>query len=181
MESLSSVLMTSPAAGVRPRQLFHLDGNVMINGTKVSFMGARNFQSLSRLVSTIRMENPRVYMSVFSLRIGSAVHIAQNGFLESNIRRTARFYLSIVQRHDEVNNMVKLRIRSFKGLFKLHLDCQPSSNEISISARGSVMVKMTWNGIEWTRETEAACLTFCNMLGVWIKECSTKNKSVFES
>lgn len=161
----------------KQKELFSIHGNVVFTNGKATFMGARGMQSLDRLSSTLEVSNPVciVHMAVLCARVGNRVQVRASGLLESRILTHYRAHIAVGGRGFDVTNTVNLSVIKFveplEGIpinaeeqptFALQTKYRPDKNSWAVTGRGTIHVRFSWVGVEWSRECEAACTALCD-------------------
>jgi len=172
-QGLDGVLFKTNTCFGKQHELYHLQGNVTLNGNKASFMGARSMHGIEQLARALSLETPQniVHMVVVCTKLGKRVQVSPNGLLESRIARWSE-QVHLEGRMMEQNNTVRIRIIDFTGPFALPREMIPENNDCSVTGRGTVLTRFTWRRIEWSQEVESACLALCNSMAAWLTECS---------
>jgi len=171
-QGLKGVLIrTRTSFGVQ-REIYHIEGNIILNQSKASFMGARSFDGLEKLSQSLHLTSPRnvVHMVVFCMKLGKRVQVTPCGLLETNIAKKQP-YIRIQGRLYEQNNTVRFLIRKFEGIFQIDQSCQPDNNDWGITGKGTVLARMTWKHINWTQKVEDECLSLCSRVATWLSAC----------
>ena len=146
------------------KALYHTEGCVSLSGHTANFKGVRNHESLSRLARAMCLAGPenRVHMAVLSGATGVAADVYQEGFLEISLWSSVRSGHVKVDVPFEQTNSLRLSVLRFEdpgtgGDFELEARFRPSGNDWTVTTRGSVVARMTWDGgLAWDAETEAA-------------------------
>ena len=172
-QGLERVLFKTNTCFGKQHELYHLQGNVTLNGNKASFMGARSMKGIAQLADALRLESPSntVHMVVVCTKLGKRVQVAPGGLLESRVTRWSE-QVCVEGRTMEQNNTVRIRIIKFTGPFALPAEMIPENNDCSVTGRGTVLTRFTWRKIEWSEDVERACLCLCNSMAEWLSECS---------
>ena len=112
---------------------------------------------LSRCLYLERPKN-RVHMLVLTARLGKRVQVSKEGYMESVLApHYGRF--SITPRMDEENSL-RLEIASFTGPFEIAPEVRPISNDWTVTGRGAVIARFTWEALDWDDGTEARVLEY---------------------
>ena len=171
---LEGVLIKTNTCFGRQKELFHLNGNVIVNQEKGSFMGARGFKGLEGLANELQLSSVRnsVHMVVLCSKLGKRVQVTSNGLLETSIISKAGDSVRIGGRLYDHTNTVRFTIQKFEGaVFELPAAFQPENNDWTITGKGTVMIRLTWKRVEWTLEAEEACLALANRVTTWLRTC----------
>ena len=112
---------------------------------------------LSRCLYLERPKN-RVHMLVLTARLGKRVQVSKEGYMESVLApHYGRF--SITPRMDEENSL-RLEIASFTGPFEIAPEVRPILNDWTVTGRGAVIARFTWEALDWDDGTEARVLEY---------------------
>jgi len=171
-QGLKGVLIkTNTPFGIQ-REIYHIEGNIILNQCKASFMGARSFDGLEKLSQSLNLTSPKnnVHMVVFCMKLGKRVQVTPCGLLETNIARKQPL-IRIQGRLYEQNNTARFCIRRFEGIFQLDPACRPDNNDWGVTGKGTVLTRMTWKHVNWTQEIETECLSLCSRVSSWLASC----------
>ena len=61
--------------------------------------------------------------------------------------------------------MIHFQIKKFDGVFTLPEHIIPLKNNWTLTGKGTVIARITWKNLKWSREVEAECLRFCSNVG----------------
>lgn len=142
--------------------LFHVEGNLTVHYNKVSFMGVRGIAGIEKIHTTLGVENPiaKVHMAVFCMKLGKRVQVRADGYAERNLVRHYPL-ISVNNKLYEQSNMIHFQVKAFEGTLAMPKHLQPINNNWTITGRGTVIARVTWKNMQWTRETEEIYLAFC--------------------
>ena len=165
--NLKGVLVNTQSQFGKQREVYHLHGNVTLSsGGKGSFMGARGVNSIEKLASSLELSNAKnfVHMAVICGKLGKRVQVKSGGLLETRLMSIHSQNIRVEGRMYDHTNTVRMSVHNFSedGVFALPSQFQPERNDWIITGRGTVIIRFTWKRIEWTRESEEACLGLCN-------------------
>jgi len=171
-QGLEGVLIKTKTPFGIQREIYHIEGNIILNQSKASFMGARSFDGLEKLSQSLNISTPRnnVHMVVFCMKLGKRVQVTPCGLLETNIARKQPL-IRIQGRLYEQNNTARFCIKRFEGLFQLNTAYKPDNNDWGVTGKGTVLSRMTWKHINWTQEVETECLKLCSRVASWLETC----------
>lgn len=171
---LEGVVKSTQTCLGRQKELFHLHGNVTIYQGKAAFMAVRGVDGLAKLSRALNLSSAEnvVHMAVLSGRIGSRVHVAESGLLETNLAYHSQ-WIRVEGRMYEYTNTVRLRVLKFEGpVFYLPEAFRPDNNDWMVTGKGMVITRLTWRRLSWTREAEEACLAMCARAIEWLRRRS---------
>ena len=159
----------------RPREMYHVDGNVYVHRGRAHFRACRGVASIGRLAAALRLPDPAcvVHMCVFRLALGRRVHTGHGCYLETQLQRRFRS-LRVCCRLLDMNSQVKLRIQRFDRAEIPFFDAQspaPTCVDVTVSGHGIVIARVSWRACRWDAEREALLLRFCDWLGSELGEC----------
>jgi hypothetical protein len=162
------------------REMFHLQGNVVVNQGKGAFMGVRGIQGLERLARVLHLSSAAnvVHMAVLTTKLGKRVQVSSRGLLETNLERHSE-HLRVEGRLYEHTNTVRFTLTKFEApQFRISKELQPDNNDWMVTGKGMVIIRFSWRTLDeerrrlvWTREAEAACLSLCERATEWIRGC----------
>jgi beta-xylosidase len=72
----------------------------------------------------------------------------------------------------EQSNMIHFQVKKFEGTLSLPAHLQPVNNNWTVTGRGTVIARVTWKNMKWTRENEEIYLAFCRNVRDIIEACS---------
>lgn len=61
----------------------------------------------------------------------------------------------------EQSNMIHFQVRLFDKDLYLPVHLRPINNNWTITGRGTIIARITWKNLQWTREVEETYLAFC--------------------
>jgi hypothetical protein len=173
-ETLTGVTVNTNSLFGRQKEAFCIHGNIVINAGKASFMGVRNVDSLQKLAESIGLSSAgnSVHMAVMCAKIGRRMQVKACGLLENRLLTHFNKNIRVEQRLYENTNAVKISIKKFTApprkahesagdAFALDKRFRPDKNIWTITGRGTVMARFSWESVEWTKECEEACLALC--------------------
>ena len=166
---LQGVLVDTHTQFGRQREVFNVHGNASIHRGKANFMGVRSMEALEALARGLNLSSAgnTVHMAVICAKIGMRVQVTSSGLLETSLESAFSKNLRVEGRMYDHTNTVRLSVHTFStdgGVFHLEKRFWPTKNDWTITGRGTVMVRLSWKRIEWTRECEAACLSLCDSI-----------------
>jgi len=177
IENVSGLIVDTSNLFGRQKEVFSIHGNVAIAHGKATFMGARGLGSLERLANTLRLEDARstVHMAVLCARAGKRIQVRAGGKLESRLQSHHRGNISITAKGLDITNTVNMSVYRFceplegvplqsdtQPTFAMAQRFRPDKNAWAITGRGTVHVRFSWTGVEWTMDCEEACLALCD-------------------
>lgn len=171
-DGLEPVVMANRTCVSRQRELYHLHGNITISRGRASFMGAKGVAGIERLARSLRIGSPEciVHMAIFCVKLGKRAQVTSCGLLETNMARWG-YFLRCEGRLYEETNAVRFSIHRFEGDFAFPEQFRPDGNDWTVTGKGTVLVRLTWRRLAWTREAERECLAFCDRVARWLHSC----------
>ena len=159
----------------RPREMYHIEGNVYVHRGRAHFRACRGIASIRRLAAALRLPDPAcvVHMCVFRLALGRRVHTGHGCYLEGQLQRRFRS-LRVCCRLMDMNSLVKLRIDRFDRAEMPFFDAHsppPTCVDATVSGQGIVIVRVSSRACAWDADREALLLRFCDWLGAELAEC----------
>lgn len=159
----------------RPREMYHIEGNVYVHRNKAHFRACRGIACIRRLAAALRLPDPAcvVHMCVFRLALGRRLHTGHGCYLETQLQRRFRS-LRVCCRLMDMNSLIKLRIDRFDRGDIPFFDAgqpPPSSIDVTVSGQGIVIARVSSRACRWDADREALHLRFCDWLGQQLAEC----------
>lgn len=146
-------------------EVYNIHGNATFskkNKGNMVFKGCRNFKAIQKLGEDLNIPHePKVqtiiHMAVLSAHMGQLLDVSPMGLVEKIVEDLGyRGYRSI----DGTNAFkFSLNPQQWKMVCK---DEFPRSNDWTMTTRGSVVVRLTWDVCEWSQELEDSLLEMCN-------------------
>lgn len=97
-------------------------------------------------------------MLVLTARLGKRVQVAKGGYLEASLAgHCPRF--KITPRMDE-DNYLRLEVSDYTGPFEIAPDVQPLTNDWTVTGRGAIIARFTWDALNWDAAAEASILAY---------------------
>jgi hypothetical protein len=149
----------------------HGNGSFMRNVPDRMFFkgcqGIRKVQALAREVALDPDAQAIVHMAVVSGCIGTLVDVRPDGLMENILLKLGVDTRRLV----DTTNSILFTVDFARYLPQIPT---PRQNEWSVTTRGSVIVRLTWDRMAWTEDVEHAIVDFCNrymrLLGEHITE-----------
>ena len=186
---LDSVCFRTDSPFGRQFELFHVAGHVTVRSTpglprSVIFKGVKGVPGTKELLRDLFLDGmddvdsvhksaapsvlPLVHMGVMSCCIGERLQTNHGCYLENKVAAGVGSmqggWMRVEPRSMDQCNIVRLAVHRWHKLLPEHL--LPTSNDIVITGKGSVMHRMAWPGVVWTEENERAVLDVCT----WVAE-----------
>lgn len=192
---LDSVCFRMDSPFGKQYEIFHLAGHVTIRSTpglprSVIFKGVKGVSGTRELMKGLFFNEdvgvgkpeqtagllrpadslviPLVHMGVVSSCLGVRLQTSHNCYLEnkifSGVGSMQGGWMRVESRSMDQCNIVRLAVCDWRGLLPEML--LPTSNDLVITGKGSVMHRMAWTGVEWTEDNERAVLDACT----WVAE-----------
>jgi hypothetical protein len=177
MANVAGIIVDTTNSFGRLRELFSIHGNVAITHGKATFMGARGLGSLERLASTLQLDDSRstVHMAVMCARAGKRLQVRAGGMLESRLLSHHRGNIVVTGKGLDITNTVNMSVYRFcephdgvplqsdtQPTFAMKRRFRPDKNVWAVTGRGTVHIRFSWAGVEWTSDCEEACLALCD-------------------
>lgn len=170
-DRLSSVCSRSPAPFGAQTELFHIGGQLTARSAPglekaIGFKGVRGFDAMREMIRDSLLPEAtggKVHMAVFSSFIGRRIQTSPGCYLENKVARELP-WLYVECRCMDQFNVVRLGVCDW-GRMGLEERFRPKGNDIVLTARGSLLHRFTWDGVnqslEWTKEAEDAIRGAC--------------------
>lgn len=155
-------------------ELYHLSGHVTSRATpglpkSMIFKGVRGAAGLASLRKDMLLEGEpvvsSVHMAVVGCCLGARLETSQGCYLENRVAEGAGGlrggWLAVGSRSLDQCNVVRLGVREWAQLSLLPGALAPLSNDIVVTGKGSLVHRLTWEGLAWDEGTEAAVLEAC--------------------
>lgn len=137
--------------------------NIYGNGTyldhttgKMIFRGCRNLCAINQFASDLGMDSPtvQVNMMVCAGAIGHLMDVRPGGLVEHVITKMGLAPYRVM----DTTNAIRFSVskQDWQAII-----C-PKHNDWTITTKGSVIVRMTWDKVMWTHEIENNVLQTCN-------------------
>jgi len=148
-------------------ELYHLAGHVTSRATpglpkSMIFKGVKGAAGLASLRQDLLLEGPvvpTVHMAVVSCCLGARLQTSQGCYLENRVAEGgALAWLAVESRSLDQCNVVRLGVRDWDGLLPGRA---PLANDIVVTGKGSLVHRLTWEGLEWSEAAEADVLDAC--------------------
>jgi len=168
-DGLESVLFKNGSQ----KEMYHFQGNVVVNQGKGSFMAARGRTGLKKLARALRLSGPSnvVHMAVLTSKLGKRAQVTAAGLLETTLQRYPS-QVRVKGRIYEHTNSVCFSVESFdQDPFQLPPEYAPDKNDWTVTGKGMLIIRLIWQRLEWTDEAERACLAFCDRATEWLHGC----------
>ena len=174
---LDSVCFRNDSPFGKQYELFHIAGHVTVRSTpglprSVIFKGVKGVAGTDEMTRDLFMDEtvlPLVHMGVISSCLGVRLQTSQCCYLENKISSSVGSagiggWMRVEPRSMDQCNIVRLSVYKWPDFLPEYL--VPTSNDIVITGRGSVMHRFAWPGVLWTAENERAVLDVC----AWVAE-----------
>jgi hypothetical protein len=146
-------------------EVYNIHGNATFskkNQGKMVFKGCRNYKDVQDLGKDLSIQNQDktvqtiVHMAVFSAHVGQLLDVSPMGLVETMIEELGyQGYRSI-----DGTNAYKFSLNEHQWKMVCE-DAFPRSNDWTMTTRGSVVVRLTWDYCEWSQELEDSLLEMC--------------------
>lgn len=132
---------------------YTLAGNLVLQRKKMSFKGAIKSEDVQRVLHTMLRGQFWVYLQlvVLSIGIGKCIYCHVDCALERRLRYLA--WVRVMNRIEEICNVVVFYITDWRAMEKVLCmppwDDVPKSTTVSVTRRGTLTVRLTWEGTSW--------------------------------
>lgn len=178
-QRLSSVCFNTGSPFGKQQDIFHIDGHVTARCTpglprSLIFKGSKGVESVSRLMRDLFLDQestvPLVHMGVISSCIGVRLQTSRCCYLENRVLDgTGAMYggwMTVEARSPDQCNIIRLSVSDWTGL--LLPSVAPTSNDIVITGKGSIVHRFSWTGVPWTYQVENDVLGACESVAAAI-------------
>ena len=151
--------------------LFHVAGNVVIDQGRGFFKACKDFAGIEELSRCLYLERPanRVHMLVLTAWLGKRVQVEQDGYLNRSFGRHSGLFRWI-HRMDECNN-ARIEITSHSGAFAIDPEVLPLTNDWTVTGRGAVIGRFTWEALDWSARAERLVTEYSERIVALLGEC----------
>ena len=127
---------------------FTLAGNFVMQHGRISFKGATCSRTLSRVASSMAHGTVRVRLQlmVLAMGIGMTLDVRVGCILEKRLGEC--HWIDVMRRHEELCNVIVFYVTDW-SVFRLPDWHPPRTTTVSLTRKGTMTVRMTWNGIDW--------------------------------
>lgn len=154
------------------KRAFTLAGNFVLQGNQLFFKGATNLSQLKSVVQVMVCGEfaIRVQLAVVCVKLNACVDVRRHGTLEEWLEHVS--WVRIMGRMEEICNVVVFYIVDWD---KMKQDIAtgmqaPVSTTVTVTRRGTVTVRMTWNKGVWPTEMESFVSDLGNFLRQYVKQ-----------
>lgn len=171
-QRLGSVCFKTHSPFGRQHEMFHVDGHVTIRCTpglprSMIFKGSRGVCGLTRLMRDLFLDDGRTvalaHMGVVSSCMGLRLQTSECCYLENRIMEgfgaLRGGWIAIETRAPDQCNMIRLSVRDWGNFLPAHV--APTTNDLVITGRGSVVHRLAWAGLPWDGDVERELLAGC--------------------
>lgn len=152
---------------------FTLAGNFVLQGRKISFKGALESGEVGAVLREIvgGHLDVKLQLIVLSVGIGRCLDVTVNCQLEQCLHHTP--WSRVMGRIEELCNVVVFYVSDWRLMERdLRLapaDKVPKSTTVSVTRRGTLTLRLTWDGIEWADNEPFKEATLA--LGRFVAQC----------
>lgn len=135
------------------RKAYTMAGNFILQGEKLTFKGAADPASVQRIASTLvrGQFDVRIQLVVLSVGIHRCVDVAMQGMLERCMGRYR--WVRVMNRIEEICSVVIFYVQNWRQMeSELGVEpwaVPPKSCTVSVTKRGTMTVRLTWQGTTW--------------------------------
>ena len=108
-------------------------------------------------------------MLVLTARLGKRAQVEQDGYLDRSFSRHSGLFRWI-HRMDECNN-ARIEITSHSGAFAIDPEVKPLTNDWTVTGRGAVIGRFTWEALDWNARAERLVLEYSERIVALLDEC----------
>jgi len=170
-ERLRGVLCKTPTPFGMQTDLFHVKGQITARNAPglprtIGFKGVRGHLALQELISDALLPKEttsKVHMAVFGACMGKRLQTSPGCYLENKIwHRVGLEWVVVGTRCMDQINVVRLRVVDW-GVTGLDKERWPVYNDLVLTGKGSIIIRLTWNGrgVEWGAEAEGELISAC--------------------
>ena len=153
------------------KQIYHFESTLNIKEDVVFFKGGRGIRSLQQVADSIGLENSNcsVYMVLVTASLGRFVDVNFGCFIERHFQGVLRARARIIDLHP----VVYLDLKEWNDNLPFSKEYEPPvSMLITVSSKGTVIMRCVWKQTVWTVEAEENLKIFCQWVVTQIKNCT---------
>ena len=134
---------------------FTLAGNFVLQHGRINFKGAVCSRVLRSVASSMVRGDIRVKLQlmVLAMGIGMTLDVRVGCLLEKRLAEC--HWIKVMRRHEELCNVIVFYVRNW-SVFDVHGWQVPRTTTVSLTRKGTMTVRMTWDGIDW-EDNEPYC------------------------
>jgi hypothetical protein len=135
------------------KKAYTVAGNFILQNSKVTFKGANDPQCVERVIGTLVRGDfqTRLQLVVLSVGIKKCVDVRPSGPLETYVGGLP--WARVMNRIEEICSVVIFYVNDWLRMEKYFSmepwPTAPKSCTVSVTKRGTMTVRLTWQGIEW--------------------------------
>ena len=155
-------------------RLLHLEASLNVLEHVVHFKGATGHSALQDIACDIGLLHgeAEVFMVLVTGSLGFLVDVTIGCYIEQYFAKHFRGVFHPRLRIIDLHTVIYLECRNLHDFFpEIHESLKPRKIIISISNRGSIIMRMTWRRVDWTQEAELMVLALAEKIASCIKEC----------
>jgi len=145
------------------KKAFTVAGNIVLQGYKASFKGAQDAAELHRILRELLDGDftVRLQLMVLAVGIGRCLDVRPGSLLER--RLDAFCWVRVMGRIEEICNVLVFyvtdwrKFESFTGMRPW--EQQPKSTTVSVTRRGTLTTRFTWEGAVWRNNQDCELAT----------------------
>ena len=143
----------SPSIFGMVRKAYTTAGNFVLQGKRISFKGAQSVEALDMIMQQLVCGwfRVRLQLVVLSVGVGRCIDVTPNSALECELSGIQ--WIRVMWRCEEICNVCVFNITNWRQMESaLQLqpwECPPKSTTVSVTRRGTLTVRLTWQGADW--------------------------------
>ena len=174
LERLQSVSFKVASPFGQQTEIYHIAGHVTYRATpglpkSMIFKGVRGCAGLAGLKRGMMFDSvsAQVHMAVVGCCLGFRVQTTAGSYLENRVNggvfasANGERWMRVENRSLDQCNVIRLSVIRWDHPALLPANFEPSSNDIVVTGKGSVLHRFTWGGLVWDEAAEAAVLLAC--------------------
>lgn len=128
---------------------YTLAGNLVLQRGRINFKGGLDCGTLGTVVRSLVCGDFRVQLQlmVLAVGLGMTLDVRVGCLLETRLRRLS--WVTVMGRYEEVCNVVVFYVQSWRHLGGAARVGNPKSTTVSVTRRGTMTVRLTWDGVPW--------------------------------
>jgi hypothetical protein len=147
----------SPSIFGMVRKAYTAAGNFVLQGKRVSFKGAQNIEALNSIMHQLVCGwfRVRLQLVVLSVGVGRCIDVTPHSALECELSSIP--WIRVMWRCEEICNVCVFNVMNWRqmesALQMQPWDFVPKSTTVSVTRRGTMTVRLTWQGADWVDNT----------------------------
>lgn len=152
------------------KQMFHIEGTLTLHQNVIHFKGCKSMASIRNIAHDLCLHDDKnsVHMALMTGTIGKMVDVRLGCYIDRYCNETFNGVIYPRSRVIDVHPIIYLESTRWDDTVFPHvpLPLRPQSIVCTVSSKGTIIIRMTWNRVHWGDEIEQYMLN----LGKWFQE-----------